>query len=118
MASLVGQHLTNVEIAERLFISVPTVKSRLSRTFAKLGIVNRGQLAARRAGPRSHGDEIASSVTTDEGSSIALRGRAICNRARDLALPGQVGAPTISFDIKSPLLGPIRPGWIRSSPNI
>ena len=46
VVSLVGQHLTNAEIAERLFISVPTVKSHLNRAFAKLGIENRGQLAA------------------------------------------------------------------------
>jgi DNA-binding CsgD family transcriptional regulator len=46
VVSLVGQHLTNAEIAERLFISVPTVKSHLNRAFAKLGVDNRGQLAA------------------------------------------------------------------------
>lgn len=46
VASLVGQHLTNAQIAERLFISVPTVKSHLNRAFAKLGTKNRGQLAA------------------------------------------------------------------------
>jgi DNA-binding CsgD family transcriptional regulator len=46
VASLVGQHLTNAEIAQRLFISVPTVKSHLNRVFAKLDINNRGQLAA------------------------------------------------------------------------
>jgi len=46
VAFLVGQHLTNAQIAERLFISVPTVKSHLNRAFAKLGVDNRGQLAA------------------------------------------------------------------------
>jgi DNA-binding CsgD family transcriptional regulator len=46
VASLVGQHLTNAQIAARLFISVPTVKSHLNSAFAKLGIKNRGQLAA------------------------------------------------------------------------
>jgi predicted ATPase/DNA-binding CsgD family transcriptional regulator len=46
VVSLVGQHLTNAQIAERLFISVPTVKSHLNRAFAKLGMNNRGQLAA------------------------------------------------------------------------
>ncbi len=43
---LVGEHLTNAEIARRLFISVPTVKSHLSRVFAELDMTNRGQLAA------------------------------------------------------------------------
>jgi DNA-binding CsgD family transcriptional regulator len=36
VVSLVDQHLTNAHIAERLFISVPTVKSHLHRAFAKL----------------------------------------------------------------------------------
>jgi predicted ATPase/DNA-binding CsgD family transcriptional regulator len=46
VVSLVGQHLTNAQIAGRLFISVPTVKSHLNSVFAKLGTKNRGQLAA------------------------------------------------------------------------
>jgi predicted ATPase/DNA-binding CsgD family transcriptional regulator len=46
VVSLVGQHLTNAQIAARLFISVPTVKSHLNSVFAKLGTKNRGQLAA------------------------------------------------------------------------
>jgi predicted ATPase/DNA-binding CsgD family transcriptional regulator len=43
---LVGQHLTNAEIAERLFLSTATVKGHLNRVFAKVGVRNRGQLAA------------------------------------------------------------------------
>jgi predicted ATPase/DNA-binding CsgD family transcriptional regulator len=46
VASLVGQALTNDEIAKRLFISIPTVKSHLTHMYAKLGLANRGQLAA------------------------------------------------------------------------
>ncbi|HXW79104.1 MAG TPA: LuxR C-terminal-related transcriptional regulator, partial [Acidimicrobiales bacterium] len=46
VALLVGQHLTNNEIARRLFVSTPTVKSHLNHVFAKLGTTNRGQLAA------------------------------------------------------------------------
>ena len=45
VVSLVGQHLTNTEIGERLFISVSTVKCHLNHVFAKLGVTNRGQLA-------------------------------------------------------------------------
>ena len=46
VAYLVGQHLSNGEIAERLFVSTTTVKSHLNRVFAKLGLSSRAQLAA------------------------------------------------------------------------
>ena len=46
VVSLVAEHLTNAEIAERLFVSTVTVKSHLSRVFVKLGVANRAQLAA------------------------------------------------------------------------
>jgi predicted ATPase/DNA-binding CsgD family transcriptional regulator len=46
VVSLVGQHMTNAEIAERLFLSTATVKGHLNRVFAKVGVRNRGQLAA------------------------------------------------------------------------
>jgi DNA-binding CsgD family transcriptional regulator len=53
VVSLVGQHLTNAQIAERMFISTTTVKSHLSHVFVKLGVSNRGQLAA---AAHSHGE--------------------------------------------------------------
>ena len=46
VAYLVGQHLSNAEIAERLFVSTTTVKSHLNRVFAKLRLSSRAQLAA------------------------------------------------------------------------
>jgi DNA-binding CsgD family transcriptional regulator len=46
VADLVGRHLSNAEIAERLFVSTVTVKSHLNRVFAKLRVSNRAQLAA------------------------------------------------------------------------
>ncbi len=42
---LVGQHLSNPEIASRLFVSTSTVKTHLAHIFAKLGIDSRSKLA-------------------------------------------------------------------------
>lgn len=45
IAELVAQGLTNVDIAGRLYLSVPTVKTHLARIFEKLVVTNRVQLA-------------------------------------------------------------------------
>jgi DNA-binding CsgD family transcriptional regulator len=42
---LVAEGLTNREVAERLFVSPHTVSSHLRRTFSKLGINSRVELA-------------------------------------------------------------------------
>ncbi len=44
IVSLIGQGYKNKEIAKRLHISEPTVKTHLCRIFQKLGIKNRSQL--------------------------------------------------------------------------
>jgi DNA-binding NarL/FixJ family response regulator len=41
----IGQGRTNAEIAKELFVSVPTVKTHISRVLAKLGLNNRVQIA-------------------------------------------------------------------------
>jgi DNA-binding CsgD family transcriptional regulator len=46
VAYLVGQHLSNTEIAALLFVSTTTVRSHLNRVFAKLGLSSRAQLTA------------------------------------------------------------------------
>jgi DNA-binding CsgD family transcriptional regulator len=46
VAALAGQGLTSKAIAERLVLSPRTVESHLYRIFAKLGVADRGELAA------------------------------------------------------------------------
>ena len=46
VAALTAQGLTNAEIAERLAVSLPTVKTHLLRIFVKTGSANRTQLTA------------------------------------------------------------------------
>ena len=46
---LVGQHLSNPEIAARLFVSRATVKTHLVHIFSKLGLDSRSELAAEAA---------------------------------------------------------------------
>lgn len=45
VAVAVGRGLSNAEIADELFLSVPTVKTHVSRVFDKLGVSNRVQVA-------------------------------------------------------------------------
>ncbi|HEX6237813.1 MAG TPA: helix-turn-helix transcriptional regulator [Acidimicrobiales bacterium] len=49
VARLVSEGCTNQEIADRLFVSVATVKTHLVHTYAKLEAHNRAELAARAA---------------------------------------------------------------------
>jgi DNA-binding NarL/FixJ family response regulator len=44
---LVVEGLSNPEIGARLYMSRGTVKAHLSRVYAKLGVANRTELAAR-----------------------------------------------------------------------
>lgn len=50
VAALVAQGRTNRQVAAELFLSPKTVQYHLTRTYAKLGIRSRSELAALRAG--------------------------------------------------------------------
>lgn len=47
VACLIAEGLSNDEIARRLFVSMPTVKTHISRIFRKLGVHNRARVVAR-----------------------------------------------------------------------
>ena len=88
MLDLLGSHLTNAEIARRLFISVRTVESHVSSLLRKVGVADRRALAdyaARRraAGPAAQEDgpsrvagfssKIPEPITTLVGRDDALK---------------------------------------------
>ncbi len=51
VAELVAQGLTNKEVAAKLFVSVRAVESNLTKTYAKLGVRSRTELAGRIGNP-------------------------------------------------------------------
>jgi DNA-binding NarL/FixJ family response regulator len=53
VAELAAEGLTNKEIAQTLVVTVSTVEFHLSKTYAKLGIRSRAQLATRLSAPPS-----------------------------------------------------------------
>ena len=56
MLDLIGEHLTNAEIAARLYISERTVESHVSSLLRKLGATDRRQLARQRPSPTTTAD--------------------------------------------------------------
>jgi DNA-binding CsgD family transcriptional regulator len=59
VVSLVADGLSNADIAARLLMSVPTVKSHLTHVFTKLGLTNRTELAAAAERRASRGSDSA-----------------------------------------------------------
>ena len=113
---LVGEHLTNAEVAARLFISVRTVESHVSSLLRKLGVGDRRELAQLAgevgevgdggaatgcggAGPGASGDPGAAHVVRGPGRRS---GRELAEAARRHRLvtalgPGGVGKTRIAL---------------------
>ena len=73
--ALLGRHLTNVQIAEALCISVRTVESHVSALLRKLGLPDRRSLARR------------------HDAETGARARSVAARCRCRSRPSSVAAP-------------------------
>jgi predicted ATPase/DNA-binding CsgD family transcriptional regulator len=110
--ALVGEHLTNQEIARRLVISVRTVESHVSSLLRKLDVADRRALAelSIRAGDRRDPDATAPSLPSPLTSFVgraaeraALAGLLARHRLVTAVGPGGVGKTRLALAIVSDL---------------
>jgi predicted ATPase/DNA-binding CsgD family transcriptional regulator len=90
---LLGSHLTNAEIARRLFISVRTVESHVSSLLRKVGVADRRALAdhaARRRPAEPAADEDGPSRVSGFSSRIPEPATTLVGREDDLRLLQQL----------------------------
>src|SRR5882672_7863005 len=114
--SLVAEHLTNREIAERLYLSVRTVESHVSSLIQKLQVADRRTLArhpavaeaAKRLGRRWPAR--ASSFVGRVAECAALRSAVDAHRMVTVIGPGGVGKTRLALHVVEPFAAIRRDG--------
>ena len=97
-----GEHLTNPEIAARLFISIRTVESHVSSLLRKLGVGDRRALAAMARDATSSGPELPRALTPLVGRAGERRELARVlgeNRLVTAVGPGGVGKTRLALAV-------------------
>src|SRR5688572_21247985 len=113
--ALLGDRLTNREIADRLFISVRTVESHVSALLTKLGAENRRQLAASAADlrprrPRHNLPLRRDSFVGRDAAVAALRRLLASHRLVTLVGPPRVGKTRLAVETANSWVDRFRDG--------
>jgi len=118
----VAEHLTNAEIAERLFISVRTVESHVSSLLRKLGVADRRTLAGFAAAvtdgavpsrPRRTAAPLPAALTPFVGRAAERAELAAALAGHRLVTavgPGGIGKTRLSLQVAAMLLDPYQDG--------
>ena len=101
----VGEHLTNAEIAKRLYISVRTVESHVSTLLRKLDVVDRRALAriardrAEAAAPRTNLPYTITSFIGRDAELAAIMASLDDSRLVTVSGPGGVGKTRLALEV-------------------
>ena len=115
--SLVAAHLSNREIAERLFLSVRTVESHVSSLIGKLGLANRRALARHAAALDAGAPKVgqrwpaaASSFVGRDSECAAFLAAISEHRMVTAVGPGGVGKTRLALRVVKPFAASRRDG--------